>query len=496
MKSDLVSALIRRCGHAPRYTYSSSTSARNKAQLCRRTQASIAALGLWFAVLLPSSVMADCPASTYKPFRYDEDYRYLADPACRTDLWDPLKYIPLGTDPNTYLSFGGELRERAQYYSAPDFGLRGGANSYLLHRLLLSTDLHVTEYFRAFVQLGNHMEVGKHEPLSPTDVDRLDLQQGFFDLRPPLVGDFNPTLRAGRQEMAYGSQRLVSVREPPNIRRSFDGFRLFDTIGDLRVDAFATRPVQLKQGVFDDQSNYKQAFWGVYSTVSVTRQLGVDLYYLGFNNELARFGTMSGDEHRQTFGTRIFGSAVGWDWNFEGVAQFGSFSGQDIRAWTVASDSGYTLTALPWLPRLGLKANIASGDHHPGGQTLGTFNPLFPKLGYFTEASLVSPSNFFDFQPSVTFIPADKVGVSIGWDFLWRETTSDAVYTEPFTPIPGTAGHGGRTIGNQVSLDVGWQVDRHIQVKASYVHFFVGNALQTVGGHDVDFAMASAAYKF
>jgi hypothetical protein len=27
--------------------------------------------------------------------RADEDYRYLADQARRTDLWDPLKYVPL-----------------------------------------------------------------------------------------------------------------------------------------------------------------------------------------------------------------------------------------------------------------------------------------------------------------------------------------------------------------------------------------------------------------
>ena len=33
----------------------------------------------------------------------------------------------------------------------------------------------------------------------------------------------NPTLRIGRQEMSYGSSRLVSVREGPNVRRSFDG---------------------------------------------------------------------------------------------------------------------------------------------------------------------------------------------------------------------------------------------------------------------------------
>jgi hypothetical protein len=451
---------------------------------------------LLVAILAPPAAALQSEATAYKPFRYDEDYRYLRDLTRRTDTWDPLKYIPLGFDPNTYLSLGGELRERAEYFSAPEFGLSGGgANTYLLHRLLVSGDLHVTEYCRAFVQFGNHLEAGKGKPLSPTDVDWLDLQQGFVDVRPPIADGLGLTLRAGRQEMAFGSQRLVAIREPPNIRRSFDGFRLFDTIGGIRIDAFATRPVLLKRGFFDDQANHRQAFWGVYSTVPVTPGFSVDLYYLGFDNERAHFGAVSGGEHRQSLGTRLFGTAAGWDWNFEGVGQFGAFSGQNIEAWTVASDTGYTLMGLPWAPRLGFKANIASGDHSPNDRTLSTFNPLFPKLGYFSEASLIAPSNFFDFRSSVAVAPTNNLTVSVGWDCLWRETTHDAVYTEPFTPVTGTAGHGGRSIGNQVSLDVNWQIDRHVEIKASYVHFTVGDALRQVNSHDVDFAMVSAAYK-
>jgi len=220
----------------------------------------LGALVLLGTILLPAVAAAQSEAPAYKPLRYDEDYSYLSDPQKRTDFWDPIKYIPLGNNPNTYLSFGGELRERAEYYSAPAFGLGGGGNDgYLFHRLLLSADLHATEYFRIFVQLGDELEVGKDKPLSPTDVDRLDLQQGFADVRLPITSDFEPTLRAGRQEMSFGSQRLVSVREPPNVRRSFDGFRFFDTIGAARIDAFVTRPVELERGVFDAIQTEPQA---------------------------------------------------------------------------------------------------------------------------------------------------------------------------------------------------------------------------------------------
>ncbi|MDL2402558.1 alginate export family protein [Rhizobium mayense] len=447
--------------------------------------------------VLPTGALAACETPAYKPFRYDENYSYLQNPACRTDFWDPIKYIPIGGNPDVYLSFGGELRERFEQYWSPNFGLGGvSPNGYLLHRLLLSADLHVGQNFRAFVQLGSHFAPGKNEPLSPTDEDALDLQQGFFDVRLPIAGDIDPTVRIGRQELAFGSQRLVSVREPPNIRRSFDGVSVFDTIGNVTYDAFLTRPVKLAKGVFDDESLNSQAFWGLYTTVNVTPHLGIDLYYLGLENDSARFGTVSGDEQRQTLGTRFFGSSKGLDWNFEAAGQFGRFAGRDISAWTVASDTGYTLSNVLWTPRLGLKANIASGDHDPNDHTLGTFNPLFPKLGYFSEASLIFPSNFFDLQPNVTLSVTDKISVTAGWDFLWRETTNDAIYIGSGSPVPGTAGRGGRYTGSQASLNLDWRVNRHIEATASYVHFFVSDAMRQANASDVDFVMGSVAYKF
>src|SRR6516164_6024992 len=59
----------------------------------------------------------------YKLLRYDEDYSYLKDPSRRTDFWDPIKYIPLCCREDWYLSFGGEVRERYEFYHNADAGL-------------------------------------------------------------------------------------------------------------------------------------------------------------------------------------------------------------------------------------------------------------------------------------------------------------------------------------------------------------------------------------
>ncbi len=459
----------------------------------------ITALALLMAIIASPDAVAQSEAPVYKPSRYDEDYSYLHDPARQTDFWDPLKYIPLGSDPNTYLSFGGELRERFDHFDSPFFSLRRrNSEDALLHRLLLSADLHLGEQFRAFVQLGDHLQAGRGNLRSPTDLNRLDIQQAFMDLNLTQLPADGATLRVGRQEMAFGSQRLVSVRESPNIRRSFDGGRAFYREGEFRLDAFVTKPVQNKPGTFNDQPDESQLFWGLYAVtpVAFVPSLYADLYYLGLDRKNALFDEGIAREQRHSIGTRLWGNSKQWDYNTELVLQVGSFGSQDILAWTAASDTGYTFEQTPMRPRLGLKANIASGDENRKDGTLGTFNPLFPKNAYFSEADLITPANFFDLYPTVTVHPAFGVDVTIGVDVLWRESTHDALYRVPLIPLVRGDQSNARYIGSGFDLDAGWQIDQHVKVSAAYVHFFAGPVITKAGGKDTDYVGIWTSYKF
>ncbi|AEI83005.1 hypothetical protein CNE_BB2p01940 (plasmid) [Cupriavidus necator N-1] len=451
---------------------------------------------------IPCRAEAQGSAPPYNFLRYTEDYRYLQDPARRSDPWDPVKLIPLGA-PDAYLSLGGELRERFESYSAPNFGVPGpSSDSYLLHRLLLHADLHVGSYFRVFAQLGNQLAPGKDIATPPYE-DRADVQQAFVDIRLPVTDGPRadselPILRIGRQEMAFGSQRLVSVRDAPNVRRSFDGARLGGKVGEVKLDAFATRPVLLKTGNFDDTPNHAQGFWGLYATFpkTVIPASGADLYYLGFENSQARYSIGTGVERRHSAGGRIFGSHGPWDWDWEALAQFGSFGRQDLFAWGVSTDTGYAFKLAEWGARAGLKATVGSGDRDPQDGKLGTYGGLFPKLAYFNQAGLLGASNVMDLQPSLTFKPTATLRFILSWDFIWRQTTNDAVYTAAGLPIAGTAGRSGRYTGSQLAFDMLWQVDRHIAINAGVVHVDVARVLGSVGGHNTNFTYVAAAYTF
>ena len=50
--------------------------------------------------------------------------------------------------------------------------------------------------------------------------------------------EFPVSVKVGRQELAYGSYRLISSREGPNVHLNFDGAKAILQIAGWRVDAF------------------------------------------------------------------------------------------------------------------------------------------------------------------------------------------------------------------------------------------------------------------
>jgi Alginate export len=450
--------------------------------------------------LLPSSyasaqVLRD-PPTPYHFLRYEDASDDQQNPNWPSDFWEPLKFIPLDYEPDSYINFGGEDRERIEHFSEPFFGLTPrGATTYDMHRFLLQGDLHIGDAFRSFVQFGDEL-VTSPSLSPPTDVNRLDLQQGFADLKTPVGADGNLTFRGGRQEITFGSSRLVDVREGPNIRLSFDGGRAMYEAPDLRVDAFVTRPIVPERGYFDDHADPGQAFWGLYGVMPVRAVPGlhVDLYYLGLDRQNAIFDSGTAAETRHSLGTRLWGQSGAWDYDTEGVSQFGSFGARDIRAWTVASNTGYTIKGTWGEPRLGLQADAASGGG--SGGPLRSFDPLFPKYAYFTEASINAPINLLDLFPSVTVQPLPNFAITSGIDLLWRYSTHDAFYQPPGVPLVAGSANNKRFLGEQYNLHAEWQITAHVNVNAVYVHFFTEGFLKAARAQNIDYFGVWTSYSF
>ena len=429
---------------------------------------------------------AELPA--FRSLRYDEDYRSLEGSSLRDEPLNAIKWMPLGNA--GHLSLGGEIRLMGEAYSNEFFSTDpADDNAYLLERYLLHADWWINERVRIFTQLQGAFEQGKP---GDGDVNPTDLHQLFLDVG---VGD-SLTVRAGRQELSYGSERLLGVREGTNNRRAFDALRLIHEAGALQVDAFYGHPVEWDQGAFDDQSVDEVELWGLYATTTAFKGVKLDFYYLGLDKADAEFSQGTADEKRHTFGTRFSGKHGAWDFNHEVIVQTGVFGGGHILAGSLATDHGYTFNALPMRPRVGLKAAIASGDDDAEDGDLNTFNPLFPRGNYFTEASLLGPQNFIDVKPNIAVNPTDDVTLELSADWFWRQSKQDGIYRPSGSVIYEGDGNLPRFVGTDFSLAAEWRMNRNLLVGAAYTHFFAGGFVKESGGADVDYGGVWLTFRF
>jgi hypothetical protein len=440
------------------------------------------------------------PVRTYSLLREDEDWSFLKDPSLQQDIWDPLKYIPLGRE-GWFLTIGGEAREVLERVGNDNWGKQPYINTFLLQRYMLHTDWRFGKHFRVFVQLKSGLESFRRGGYRPIDEKKLDFEAAFVELGAG-EGDHWVVLQAGRQELNYGSGRLVSVREGPNVRQSFDGARLKMKTGAWRVDAFAARPDLDKPGYFDNVPDHGTAFWGVYATRPLGRRVSFDSYYLGLDRESFTYNRGTAQETRHTVGARLSRPAAtkesDWDFDYEGVWQFGSFGADGIRAWTFASDTGYTFPSVPLKPRISVKADISSGDD-PRSHSLGTFSPIFPMGNYFGVIADTGPGpvNFIDVHPRLqTKLPR---GVSISTDVVvqWRESLTDGVYAVPGFLLVPAGDSRARFVGYRPGVEVRWQIDRHAWLQADYGVFLAGEFLkQASPGRNINYTEFWAGYRF
>ncbi|MGQ0659191.1 MAG: alginate export family protein [Chromatiales bacterium] len=439
----------------------------------------------------------------YKLLRYDEDYRFLADPVLRTDYLDRIKYIPIDRSGNHYLSLGGEIRERYEFFHNEDAGGqpsdKHGNNNYLLQRILLHADLHLGPLFRVFGQFVSGLEEGRSGgPRPQIDENIFDLHQGFLDVVLPFTDKDSLTVRLGRQELRYGSGRLVDVRAAPNLPRSFDAARLLFLTGEWSVDAFLSKPLRNQPEAFDDDPDPQRSLWGVYAVRPLSFLPGghADLYYLGFENKKAVFDQGVSRESRHSLGTRLWGRSLPWEYDAEAIWQSGHFGSGDIRAWVFASATHYNLSDLPLRPRLGLRFDVASGDRDPNSAHLQTFNPMFPTGAFYNLQDPAGPQNFIHAHPLLD-VYFKNVTVTADWGFFWRTSLDDGVYRLSGVPLRTGQQSRERYVGSSPALTITWAATRQITFLASYSHFFAGPFFkETPPGEDIDYFTTWVSYKF
>jgi Alginate export len=415
--------------------------------------------------------------------RWQEDWSALADPRLRTGFLDQLKYIPLSaSNPASYISFGLTVRERFESNNTTFFGTGNNqGDSYLLDRVQSHVDIRPNANWQIFVEFEDVRAPWK-TVITPVDENPLDLRQAFI----AYVDSFwDGTLKArvGRQEMAFDLERFVSIRDGPNVQQAYDAVWLDWEQGPWRFITFWSQPVQYRhEHPFDDFSDTNFQYGGFRVERKNVGPGELSAYYSRFHLNKVSYLFASGDERRNIFDVRYAGTRDDFDWDLEAMGQSGHVGNKNARAWAVGTRTGYTFASVGWTPRLGLQVDAASGDEHPNDNTLGTFNPLFPNGYYFTLAGYTGYVNLIHVKPSVTVRPIGPVSLMAAVGLQWRQTTADAVYVQPNSPVRGTAGRPGLWTGVYVQFRAEWQITPNLAGAVETTNFQVGDAIQRAGG--------------
>ncbi len=460
---------------------------------------------LWIApagglLLLTAALGAAQPLSrpAYQILRYEEDWRFLADPSARIDAWDGWKYIPLGS-PEHFVTLAGEARARYEVLNHPGFGSGPtDDNGYLLERYLFSADLHLGSRFRIFTELQSGLENGRNGGPRLTDRDQLDLHQAFVDMALLPGSRKKLTLRVGRQEVRFGTGRLISPGESLNVRRSLDGARLIYESGKWTWNLTAMRIVGISPGFFDDAPDHTQSFWGVglIRPHPVWRGAQFTVYYLGTARKSAVFNRGAGSSTRHTAGTRTWFDSTRWDRSYEAIFQSGTFAGLPIRAWALSSETGFTFPDARFKPRLGLHADGTSGDRN--ARSLGSFDPLFPSSTAYPDPSgMLGPTNLVVVEPTLRLQLNRSLALTLATASFWRESLADGIYGIFLTPLRFAGRSNARYVATHVSAVVPWRLSRHLTATVYAQHFFNGPFLkESSPSRTVNFLNGTLSYRF
>lgn len=452
---------------------------------------------LFLILFISGSILT--ASSQINLLRYNDNFVYLKKDSVPKKGLHQLKHIPL-TD-RSDISFGGEVREQLQHYRHINFGdvppeFSTSSTWQLMQRVLVHSNIEWNKHTRFFVQLGSTHRFLNRNPFTPEiDQNELSLQQAFVDYRYKT----NWIARLGRQELSYGSHRLITFREGPNTRLTFDG-AVVKFLSDKRtIDLFVLSPVIAKAGIFDDKV-FQDLIAGVYITEKIApASFNLEYYFLNYVSSRRRYNFIAGKENRQIIGVRLFSNQPLLNYELEATYQSGKFNHLQVSAYSLSGDISYQLNAAKNAV-VGVAGNYVSGDRDSKDRKLNTYNLLFSKPQYGLTAP-IGATNIATINPYMKMQPTTKLNLYTGVNFIWRQSNQDGTYspgaiqTRPRQHLLYASKE--KQIGTLFLFESSYAVNRNLTFAFDVSGFFAGKYPKETGkGKTISYLSFKTSFKF
>jgi hypothetical protein len=407
------------------------------------------------------------------------------------------------------VSLDGQIRIRAEYRDPTSYLNNVAAtrsDDVFLTRIRLNLKFSVTDDIDVFVQPQDQRQWGQEASVL-FDERNLDLHQGFVEIR-NLFGE-PLSIKAGRMELAYGDQRLVSPLDWSNITRAWDGAKIRYAPKDWWVEGFYTVirdpltpvpapgiPPFAPLPTAANGAAHDQDFLGLYFSYVGVADHEFDVYGLfrefrdgSAASELAP-AVPVGDLIDRTIGARIKGKDLGFDYTLEAMSQTGHAATDQIHAYAYVATLGYTFD-MDWKPRFGVEYDFASGDRNPADGKRGTFDPLFPfGHAYQGYADVAGFKNVKDLSAYIKVAPTDNFSLHLDFHHFWLAADKDAWYNFAGTALRrDVTGISNTQVGYETDLHARLSLGKNIKLWGGWSHFFAGPFVRqtaTPAGTDTD----------
>jgi hypothetical protein len=395
-----------------------------------------------------------------------------------------------------WLQVRGEFRGRLEGFGNGAFK-PDNQDGYMLDRFRFNATMAPSRLAKFVVQIQDARAFDKKAGGDSNPFrDTFDLRLAYGDLGGP-----RNLLRVGRQELVFGEQRLLGHLNWVNNARSFDGVRTTLTRKAFKLDAFATSVVNIQPEDFD-RSGRGNLLVGVYGSLATAIPKATIEPYMfwrkseGLTIESGGFGNI----HQTTIGTRWVGKLpADFDYGVEMVAQVGSASTDEVRAWAGHWVAGKTFAATPSKPRPFIEFNRASGDSNPTDGRRGTFDQLYPtahdKLGLVDQ---VGWKNINHLRGGVEIKPKAQWAVSGSYHSFWLASPTDALYGASGAAVARSiAGTAGTHVGQELDVQAVYTFSPQLQIAGGYGRVLPGGFLKnTTPGESYDLSYLMVTYVF
>jgi len=410
----------------------------------------------------------------------------------------PSAPTPLGLNGQLapWLQVRGEFRTRIEGFAGGGY-TPDNNDAYWMDRFRLSAMVRPSKSISFFVQVHDARAFDKTTggSLAPLR-DTLDLRQGYAE-----ISSAHATVRVGRQDLAFGEQRLIGNLAWVNAGRSFDAGRLTLKRTGAQVDLFAASVVTIQPNAFDT-SGHGNVLYGAYgSLTTLLPKQTVEPYVLWrqATNVAAELGGLA-TMHQATTGARMAGKVpAAFDYSGELAIQTGSVGPDTIKAWAAHANVGRAFASAAAKPRLFGEYNYASRDANRKDGTRGTFDQLYPtghdKLGL---ADQVGWRNIRDARAGLEFKPAAKWQATGSYHSFWLASATDALYSASGALVARSAtGTAGRHVGQELDGQATYVYSAQLQINGGLAHVFPGEFLKTLTpGHAYTYPYVMVTYVF